>query len=90
MFGRECSNKLCLKLTFADQKAQVKSLPLRKIKYVFKGIGGRTVVIESSLQFNYEALKVRLILTKLEFYILKRYREGKRLSRFPLDFSMFY
>lgn len=55
MFGRECSNKLCLKLTFADQKAQVKSLPLRKIKYS-KGVGGGRVVIESSLQFNYEAI----------------------------------
>lgn len=71
MFARECSNNLCLKRTFADQKAQVKSLPLRKIKYVFKGVEGGRVVIEGSLQFNYEALKVRLILTKLEFSILK-------------------
>lgn len=38
-------------------------------KYVFKGVEGGRVVIESSLQFNYEALKVRLIVTKLEFYI---------------------
>lgn len=90
MRGRECSNKLCLKLAFADQKVQVKSFRLRKIKYVFKGVEGGRVVIERSLQFNYEALKIRLILTKLEFYILKRYKEGKRLSRFPLDFSMFY
>lgn len=90
MFGRECSNKFCLKLTFAEQKAQGKSLPLREIKYVFKEIGGERVVIESSLQFNYEAPKVRLIHTKLEFYILKRYREGKKLSRFTLRFSMFY
>lgn len=72
MFDRECSNKLCLKLTFVDQNAQVKSLPLRIIKYVFKGVGGGRVVIESSLQFNYEALKVRLLLTNLEFYVLKR------------------
>lgn len=47
---------------------------------------GEYSVIEISLQFNYEALKIRLILTKREFYILKIYRAGKRLSRFTLRF----
>lgn len=42
-------------------------------------------MIESSLQFNYEALMVRLILTKLEFYVLKRYR-GHKIKQISLRF----